>query len=57
MKTNIHFLMAACLLLCVSCTQKWEETTTPNGYNLVTQTNGPELGYSPESGVQLISKG
>ncbi|MBR3030174.1 MAG: glycoside hydrolase family 3 C-terminal domain-containing protein [Bacteroidales bacterium] len=57
MKTNIHFLLAACLLLCVSCTQKWEETTTPNGYNLVTQTNGPELGYSPESGVQLISKG
>ena len=57
MKTNIQFFLAACLLLCVSCTQKWEETATTDGYNLVTQKNAPTLGYSPASGVQLIKKG
>lgn len=39
-----------------SCNQrKWEETSK-DGYSLVTQKNGRELGYCPESGVKLIQK-
>ena len=57
MNKSIFVLMAAAVLLCVSCTQKWEETATPDGYNLVIQKNGPSLGYSPASGVQLLTRG
>ena len=40
----------------VSCSQKWEETSK-DGYNLITQEGGQALGYSPASGVQIITKG
>ena len=40
----------------VSCTQKWQEEAK-DGYNLVTQKSGQSLGYSPASGVTIITKG
>ncbi|MBP5487864.1 MAG: glycoside hydrolase family 3 C-terminal domain-containing protein [Bacteroidales bacterium] len=43
-------------LVAVSCTQKWQEEAK-DGYNLVTQKGGQALGYSPSSGVTIISKG
>ena len=57
MKNSICILAAALLLLMAGCAPKWEETATPDGYNLVTQKDGPSLGYSPASGVQLITSG
>ena len=56
-KIATDIAIAAGVLLCASCAQKWEETATADGYNLVTQKDGPALGYSPQSGVQLITKG
>ena len=56
-KIATYIAIAAGVLLCASCAQKWEETATADGYNLVTQKDGPALGYSPQSGVQLITKG
>ena len=56
-KIATYIAIAAVVLLCASCAQKWEETATADGYNLVTQKDGPALGYSPQSGVQLITKG
>ncbi len=43
-------------LVAVSCTQKWQEEAK-DGYNLVTQKGGQTLGYSPSSGVTIITKG
>lgn len=43
--------MLTCLLL--GCGPQWSETTQ-DGYNLVTNTGGATLGYSPESGVTLL---
>ncbi len=43
-------------LVAVSCTQKWQEEAK-DGYNLVTQKGGQALGYSPSSGVTIITKG
>ena len=39
-----------------ACGQKWQEESK-DGYNLVTQKNGQTLGYSPASGVQILTKG
>lgn len=42
-------------LLFISCGgPEWTETSG-KGFNLVTHTDGPELGYSPESGVTLLT--
>ena len=38
-----------------ACGQKWQEESK-DGYNLITQ-KGRSLGYSPASGVQIITKG
>lgn len=44
------------LLTLAACTsQKWSETTTENGYNIVTQKRGQTLGYAPGSGVTLLT--
>ncbi|MDL2278253.1 glycoside hydrolase family 3 C-terminal domain-containing protein [Parabacteroides sp. OttesenSCG-928-G07] len=43
--------------LCIalgSCSQKWSEESK-GSYNLVTQNGGPTLGYSPSSGIQLLT--
>ncbi|MBC2839403.1 glycoside hydrolase family 3 N-terminal domain-containing protein [Robiginitalea sp. SC105] len=45
------FLLAALLLS--GCGPKWKETPK-EGYNLVENEGGQTLGYSPESGVQLL---
>lgn len=50
-------LMAIALTLLASCTgQKWAETTTEYGHNLIIQKKGQTLGYSPASGVSIISE-
>ena len=58
MKTVIRAATAVLIasLTMVSCSQKWQETPK-EGYSLVTQKNGRTLGYSPSSGVQIITKG
>ena len=58
MKSKILMAMAGVILLGLSaCTgQKWTEESK-GSYNLVTQKGGQTLGYSPESGVKLITNG
>ena len=48
-------LIIAAAAALVSCSRKWQETPM-DGYNLITQKNGRTLGYSPESGVGIITK-
>ena len=51
------FLMALSgVVLLAGCSQNWT-VEEKDGYNLVHQENGPVLGYSPGSGVEIISKG
>ena len=39
-----------------SCTgQKWTETQTNEGFNVITQKRGQTLGYTPGSGVNIIT--
>ena len=39
-----------------SCTgQKWTETQTEEGFNVITQKRGQTLGYTPGSGVNIIT--
>ena len=38
-----------------SCGQRWQEETK-DGYTLVSQKKGPELGYMPSSGITIITK-
>lgn len=45
-------LLAAALVSCGG--QKWEEKAMGD-YNLITQKGGPELGYSPASGVKILT--
>lgn len=47
--------LAACVVAVGSCGQKWVEESK-DGYNLVTQKNGPDLGYDPASGVQILTR-
>ncbi|MBR4568760.1 MAG: glycoside hydrolase family 3 C-terminal domain-containing protein [Bacteroidales bacterium] len=53
--TTAAILLAA-ILTAASCGQKWQEDSK-DGYNLISQKNGPSLGYSPTSGVQILTKG
>ena len=53
--TTAAILLAA-ILTAASCGQKWQEESR-DGYNLISQKNGPSLGYSPSSGVQILTKG
>lgn len=43
-----------CIFLAVSCANEISEQVCGT-YNLVSQTRGPVLGYSPESGVKILS--
>lgn len=46
----------AALATLASCNQvKFEQVETGNGYTLVTQKGGKTLGYSPESGVSILT--
>ena len=58
MKTLVKsaVILLAVSMSMVSCAQKWQEEQK-DGYNLITQKNGRTLGYSPSSGVQIITKG
>lgn len=55
MKRNL-IIAGAALLAMASCGgQKWQETETGYGINIITQKGGKTLGYSPASGVQILS--
>lgn len=53
---KIVILAATSLLAITGCGQKWSETETGNGYNVITQKKGSTLGYAPGSGVKVISQ-
>ena len=53
---RISALILAACVAAVSCGQKWQEESK-DGYNLITQKNGRTLGYSPSSGVQILTRG
>jgi len=44
----------ALFVLATACGPKWTETEK-EGFRLVAQDGGPTLGYSPESGVQILT--
>lgn len=48
------FLHTAVLLFIAGCGPKWQEVSK-EGYNLVKNEGGQTLGYSPESGVKIIT--
>ncbi|MCQ2146642.1 MAG: glycoside hydrolase family 3 C-terminal domain-containing protein [Bacteroidales bacterium] len=55
MKKSLILASAAALVAVASCGPKWQETATENGYNIITQKGGKTLGYSPSSGVQILT--
>ena len=51
------FLSSAVLLALASCSGvKWTEVETENGFNVVSQKRGQTLGYSPRSGVTILTQ-
>lgn len=55
-KTFTNFLLFLSLFaLLSSCGPKWMETTADSGFNIVTNEGGQNLGYSPESGVSILT--
>ncbi|MEJ2005296.1 MAG: glycoside hydrolase family 3 N-terminal domain-containing protein [Cyclobacteriaceae bacterium] len=42
------------IILLASCGPNWSEEER-DGYHLILQENGPDLGYSPESGVSILT--
>jgi len=59
MKTSnriVIFSASTALLMCLApgCSQKWSEESK-TGYNLVHNQDGQTLGYSPASGVKLLT--
>ena len=55
-KTIGIFAIAILTGAAVSCGPKWQEEAR-DGYNLITQKGGQTLGYSPSSGIQILTKG
>ena len=54
MKRQIAFAIS--LLVLASCTgTRWTEVRTDNGFNIVTQKRGQTLGYTPGSGVTILT--
>ena len=53
MKRQIAFAIS--IMMLASCGARWSETQTENGYNLVTQKKGQTLGYTPGSGVTILT--
>ncbi|MTB53747.1 beta-glucosidase [Lewinella sp. W8] len=50
-----HFTLLGLLtILLSSCGPEWTETKGED-FNLITHTDGPELGYSPNSGVAILT--
>lgn len=47
--------MLAAALTVISCTNHWQEIPK-EGYVLVTQSRGADLGYCPESGISLLER-
>lgn len=52
--TATTFLIISLLLTLTSCGQKWTETES-DGFNLVLNEGGQDLGYSSESGVTILT--
>ena len=55
LNTSMRVMLAVALFLLAACGPKWTETPTENGYNLISQSGGPTLGYAPESGVKILT--
>ena len=50
-----RLLLASIILATASCTgQKWTETSTDDGFSIITQKKGRTLGYSPASGAGIL---
>ena len=50
-----RLLLASIILATASCTgQKWTETSTDDGFSIITQKKGRTLGYSPASGAAIL---
>ena len=50
-----RLLIASIILATASCTgQKWTETSTDDGFSIITQKKGRTLGYSPASGAGIL---
>lgn len=55
-KTLINgIILLSAVVFLNSCGPKWSENTTDSGFNLVINEGGQTLGYSPESGIQLLT--
>lgn len=52
--TVLTITVISCLIL-IGCQPKWTETER-SGYRLVENKGGKTLGYSPESGIQLLTE-
>ena len=48
-------MAAAVIMIAASCTNRWQEIPK-EGYMLVTQSRGADLGYCPESGISLLER-
>ena len=48
-------MAAAVIMIAASCTNRWQEIPK-EGYVLVTQSRGADLGYCPESGISLLER-
>lgn len=51
----MNLLLLLLLALAASCTNRWQEIPK-EGYVLVTQSRGADLGYCPESGISLLER-
>lgn len=51
----MNLLLLLLLALAASCTNRWQEIPK-EGYMLVTQSRGADLGYCPESGISLLER-
>lgn len=51
----MNLLLLLLLALAASCTNRWQEIPK-EGYELVTQSRGADLGYCPESGISLLER-
>lgn len=52
----IHLFPAAAAVLLVACTPNHITEVQKEGFKVIKQTKGPELGYSPESGVTILNE-
>lgn len=58
MKICLKYLLLVAVAAGMSCChgRKWSESPA-DGYNIIVQKGGPTLGYSPESGVVILTEG